>query len=83
LYNNVPKSVEKSEKIFKYEDLILEIQSMWNVKARLISVITEATGTFSKSLRKYLSNIRGKHEVKEQHKTATVGTALHTACRMC
>jgi len=48
---------------------------MWNVKAILISAITGATGIFSKSLRKYLSNITGKHEIKEQQKTAILGTA--------
>jgi hypothetical protein len=36
---------------------------MWNVKAKLIPVIVEVTGTISKSLRQYLSNIAGKHEV--------------------
>ena len=34
-----------------------------------------ATGTISKSFRKYMSNIPGKHEVKEHQKTATLGTA--------
>ena len=37
--------------ILKNEDLIIEIQSMWNVKAKVIPVITGATGTISKSLR--------------------------------
>jgi hypothetical protein len=44
---------EEAEKIFKYEDDIIEIQRMWNVKARVISVVTGATGTISKSLRQY------------------------------
>jgi hypothetical protein len=38
---------------------------MWNVKAKLIPVITVAAGTISKSFRKYLSNIPGEHEIKE------------------
>jgi len=33
---------------------------MWNVKAKFVPVIIGATGTISKSLRKYLSNIPGK-----------------------
>jgi hypothetical protein len=37
--------------------------------------ITEATGTISKSFRKYLSNVPGKQEVKELQKTAILGTA--------
>ena len=36
---------KKAEKILKYEDLIIEIQFMWNVKAEVIPVITGATGT--------------------------------------
>jgi len=34
-----------------------------------------ATGTISKSFRKYVSNMPGKHEVKELQKTAILGTA--------
>ena len=48
---------------------------MWNVKTRVIPAIIGATGTVSKSFRKYVSNIPGKHEVKELHKTAILGTA--------
>jgi hypothetical protein len=48
---------------------------MWNVKAKVIGIITGATGTISKSLRQYLSNIPGKHEIKELQRTATLGTA--------
>jgi hypothetical protein len=32
-------------------------------------------GTLSKSFRKYLNNTPGKHEIKEPHKTATMGNA--------
>jgi len=55
----------EAEKILKYTDLIKEIQCMWNVKAKAIPVIKEVTGTISKTLRQYLSNIPGKHEIKE------------------
>jgi hypothetical protein len=41
----------------------------------VIPVIIGATGTISKSLRQYLSNIRGKQEIKELQKTALLGTA--------
>jgi hypothetical protein len=43
----------EAEKILKYKDLIIETQRVWNVKARLISVIKGANGTISKSLRQY------------------------------
>ena len=61
----------------KYKDLAIEIQRMWNVKTKAIPVITGATGTISKSFRKYVSNIPGKHEVKKLQKTGILGTA-HT-----
>jgi len=41
----------------------------------VIPVIIGAPGTISKLFRKYVSNIPGKHEVKELQKTAILGTA--------
>jgi len=66
---------KEAEKILKYEEVTIEIQRMWNVKTKAIPVITGATGTISKPFRKYVSNIPGKHEVKELPKTAILGTA--------
>jgi hypothetical protein len=60
------------------KDLIIEIQRMWNVKTKVTPVIIGATGTISKSFRKYLSSVPGKHGIKEMQKTAILGTA-HTA----
>jgi hypothetical protein len=48
---------------------------MWNVKVKVIPVITGVTGTISESLRQYLSNIPGKHKIKELQKTAILCTA--------
>jgi len=45
------------------------------VKTKAIPVIIGATGTISKPFRKYMSNIPGKHEVKELQKTVILGTA--------
>ena len=47
-YKNVIK--KEAEKILKYKGII-EIQHMCNVKAKVISVIIEANGTISLSLR--------------------------------
>jgi len=57
-----------------YKDFTIEIQRIWNVKTK---VIIGASGTISKSLRKYVKyqEIPGKHEVKELQKTAILGTA--------
>jgi hypothetical protein len=48
---------------------------MWNVKTRVEPVIIGATGTISKSFRKYVNRIPGNHAVRELQKTAILGTA--------
>ena len=66
---------KEAEKILKYKDLITEVHFMWNVKPKVIPVITWATGTISISLTQYLSYTPGKQEIKELQKTAILGTA--------
>jgi len=36
---------KEAQKILNYKDLTIEIQRMWNVKTKLITVIIGATGT--------------------------------------
>ena len=48
---------------------------MWKAKTKVIPVIIGATGTISKSFRKYVGKIPENHEVKELQKTAILGTA--------
>jgi hypothetical protein len=55
---------KEAEKILKYEDLTIEIECMWNVKADVKPVIIGATGTISKSIRKHVSDIPGNHDVR-------------------
>jgi hypothetical protein len=50
---------------------------VWNIKAKVIPVIIGATGAITKSIRHYLSNIPGEHEIKELQQTALLTTA-HT-----
>ena len=66
---------KEAEKILKYKDFTIEIQPMCSVKVKVIPVITRVTGTISKSLRQYLSNILEKHKIKELQKTAILVTA--------
>jgi hypothetical protein len=40
-----------TEKILRYKDLMIEIQSMWNVKLKVILVRIGATGNIPKSLK--------------------------------
>jgi len=65
-YRNVNK--KEAEKILKCKDLITEIQRLRNVKAKVIPAVTGATGTISKSLRQFLSNILRKKEIKKLQK---------------
>jgi len=65
----------EAEKILKYKDFTIEIKRMWNVKTRVIRVITGVSGTISKSFRKYVNNIPGNHDIYELQKTAILGTA--------
>jgi hypothetical protein len=50
---------------------------MWNVKTKVMPVIIGAIGNISKSFRKYLSSVPGKHDIKKLQETAILGTA-HT-----
>ena len=43
---------KEAKKILKCKDLTIEIQCMWNIKTKMMPVITGATGTISKSFRK-------------------------------
>jgi hypothetical protein len=72
---------KEATKILTYKDLITEIQRMWNVKAKVIPVIKGATGTISKSLRQYLSNITGSTKLRKYKKQPY--WALHTNCGKC
>ena len=64
-----------AEKLLKYKNLILEIQPMRNVNAEVLLVIIGATGTIPKSLRKYLSHIPAKYEIKKLENAAILYTA--------
>jgi hypothetical protein len=68
----------ESEKMIKYKALIIKIQRMWNVKAKVIPMILGATGIISKSLRQYMGNIPEEHEIKELQKNNHIGHRTHT-----
>jgi hypothetical protein len=74
-YQETERASRETEKIIKYTFHTTEMEHMWNIKTTVIPVIKGATETISKSFRKYLSNIPGKHNIKELQKTAILGTA--------
>jgi len=53
---------KEAQKILKYKDPTIEIQRVWNIKIKAISVIMGATGTISKSFRKCKNNVLEEHE---------------------
>jgi hypothetical protein len=71
---------KQAETILKYKYIIIEIQSTWSVRAKviLVRVMKGATGTISESLRQYLSNIPGKREIRKLKKSH-IGHYTHIA----
>jgi len=68
---------KEAENKLKYNSLCIEMQRMWNLKCTIVPVITGAIGIVTRSLKKNLEDIRGKHSIDSLQKTAIVGTS-HT-----
>jgi len=71
--NVVQKEAEKK----KYKSLCTEIQRMWNLKCTIVPVIIGATGIVTRSLRKNVETVPGKHSIDSLQKTTILGTS-HT-----
>ena len=69
-YKQVVPLWRKNKIEWLYIFLETVVIGMWDVKTKMIPVIIGVNGTISKSFRKYVSNVPGKHEVKELQKTA-------------
>jgi hypothetical protein len=70
---NVKK--KEAEKKLKYKRLCIEIQRVWNLKCAIVPVIIGATGIVTRSLRKNLETVPGKHSTDSVQKTAILGTS--------
>jgi len=66
---------KEAEKKLKYKSLCIEIQRMWNLKCTIVQVIIGATGIVTRSLRKNLEAVPGKHSIDSVQKTAILGTS--------
>jgi len=54
---------KEAESKLKYKILCIEIQRTWNLKCTIIPIITGATGIVTRSLRKNLEAVPGKHSI--------------------
>jgi len=74
--SGVRNVMEKDAEVLSYtKSLPQKYDVCVMLTTKVMTVIMWATGTTSKLFRKYLSNILGKHEIKElQKKTAILGT---------
>jgi hypothetical protein len=66
---------KEPEKKLKYKSLRIEIKRMWNLKCTIIPVITGATGIVTRSLKKNLEAVPGKHSIDSLQNTAILGTS--------
>ena len=66
---------KKAEKNLKCKSLCIEIQRMWNLKCTIIPVIIRATGVVTRSIRKNLEAVPGKHSIDSLQKTPIFGTS--------
>ena len=48
---------------------------MWNLKCTIAPVIIGATGIVTRSVRKHVEAVPGKHSIDSQQKTAIYGTS--------
>ena len=67
---------KEAEKKLKYKSLCIEIQRMWNLKCTIIPVITGATGIVTRSLRKNLEAVPGKHSIDSLQTSHTIRKVL-------
>jgi len=70
--NGVQKEAERK---LKYKSLCIEIQQTWNLKCTIVPVIIGVTGIVTRSLRKNLEAVPGKHSIDSLQKTAILGTS--------
>ncbi|KAJ8029456.1 hypothetical protein HOLleu_28849 [Holothuria leucospilota] len=66
---------KEAEKTQKYQDLKLEIQKLWDVKAEVIPIVIGALGAVSTSLEGHLQRAPGEHDMRKLMKQAILGSA--------
>jgi hypothetical protein len=68
---------KEGEKKLKCKILCIEIKRMWNLKCKIIPVITGATGILTRGFREKFGSHTRKHLVDSLHKTAYTWNITH------
>ena len=63
--------VKELEKITKYQDLRLQVQKLWDVKATVIPIVVGAFGTFSEEPENHLKTMVTPIELVVQNRVQT------------
>ena len=66
---------KEAENKLKYKSLCKEIKRMWKLKCTIVPVMIGATGIVTRSLRKNLETVPGKHSIGSLQKTTILGTS--------
>jgi len=65
---------KEAQRKFKYKNLRIEAQRMWDMKCLIIQVITGVTIIVTKGLKKNFEALIGQHSIRSLQKTAILGT---------
>jgi hypothetical protein len=68
---------KEPENKFKYKNLSIEIQLMWDMKCFVIPVIIGVTGIVTRGPKKYLETITGKHSIDSLQKNSCTRNITH------
>jgi len=68
---------KEAEKKLKYKSLCIEMQRMWNLKCTIVPIIIGATGIVTRSLKKNLETIPGKHLIDSLQKNSYTWNIAH------
>ena len=73
--NDTNIKTKEQEKVEKYQDLRLEIQRLWNVKAQVVPVVIGALGSTTPEFSRHLEKIPGRHRPAALVKAALLGSS--------
>lgn len=68
-------TLKRGKQEWKYQDLRLEVQKIWNVNAKVVPLVGGALGAITNNLESYLGHILGNHEVRPLVKKTLLGSA--------